>query len=403
MATKIDIEQKLSAQEILMLKAYLNIEGVRLDPSAMVGIGEKYQEVVHFSLDITYGTPEGLVHPMVGIITQADTCFNFTPNPNSPYVIRRIGDNGNLGLYRTDELICWVEFPLRPRYYGHMTSAGVEIQFIAPFLYRNNQVIFCYPYCHNWATGKQCRYCNFMPTVEAYRKLVGPPKLSLIREVCEYLRDHEDIYPMAPVYMPGLLPGRGAVEIALRYADIFRETFPNDPPPFWNLSTGVPEEFKDLDLISQAGYTHIGLHMEIWDKAWFEAVCPGKAEKIGRDKWLDGIIYASEVFGPRNIRCVFVAGIEPKESVLEGIDYLASKGVWGVALPWIPGPGSKLEGHRTPPPEWHAQIAKENVRIWEHHGFKFEEYDRGAAHGGGFYLLLQREAWLALREERGLL
>lgn len=69
-----------------------------------------------------------------------------------------------------------------------------------------------------------------------------------------------------------------------------------------------------------------------------------------------------------------VTGIEPKEKTLEGVEYLAGKGILSLTNAWNPNPGSKLEGHRTPSPEWHLDLAKKTYQIFKKAGFTYEQY-----------------------------
>ena len=86
--------------------------------------------------------------------------------------------------------------------------------------------------------------------------------------------------------------------------------------------------------------------------------------------------YEVDVFGRGRVKSNLVAGIEPKDSTLEGIEYLASKGVIGFASSWNPNPGSALEGHRSPEPAWYLDLYKKNVAILRKYGFTYEQiYD----------------------------
>ena len=86
--------------------------------------------------------------------------------------------------------------------------------------------------------------------------------------------------------------------------------------------------------------------------------------------------YEVEVFGKGRVRSNIVAGLEPKDSTLEGIEYLASKGVVAVATSWNPNPGSALEGHRSPEPAWHFDLYEKIAAIHRKYGFTDEQiYD----------------------------
>ncbi|HBS59427.1 MAG TPA: nitrogen fixation protein NifB, partial [Firmicutes bacterium] len=96
--------------------------------------------------------------------------------------------------------------------------------------------------------------------------------------------------------------------------------------------------------------------------------------------WVKALEYAVEVFGHGRVRSNIVGGIEPRKSTLEGVEYLASKGVVCFAGAWCPNPGSQLEGHRSPEPAWHFDLAKKIAAIFKKAGFTYEQlYDCAAA------------------------
>ena len=66
---------------------------------------------------------------------------------------------------------------------------------------------------------------------------------------------------------------------------------------------------------------------------------------------------ARDLLKPARALSSFVVGLEPMESVLKGIDYLSSEGVFPIMSPFIPMVGTEYEGKKAPEPEW----------IWEVH------------------------------------
>jgi hypothetical protein len=123
------------------------------------------------------------------------------------------------------------------------------------------------------------------------------------------------------------------------------------------------------------------MNIELWDKNFFNSIYPGKRDHCGGwDHWVKALEYAVDVFGWGRVRSNIVAGIEPKESTLAGVEYLASKGVICFAGAWCPNPGSALEGHRTPEPAWHWDMAKKVTSIFRKAGFTYDQlYDCSAA------------------------
>jgi biotin synthase-related radical SAM superfamily protein len=137
---------------------------------------------------------------------------------------------------------------------------------------------------------------------------------------------------------------------------------------------GAPLDLSVIEKYKEAGYRTIGINIEIWDKNIFKAICPGKEKECGGwEHWVKALEEAVEIFGHGRVRSSLVSGIEPRQSILEGVEYLASKGVICFAFPWCPNPGSALEGHRTPEPSWHFDISKKVAAIFKKAGFTYNQ------------------------------
>lgn len=138
---------------------------------------------------------------------------------------------------------------------------------------------------------------------------------------------------------------------------------------------GAPSHLSVIEKYREAGYEHIATNLEIWDENIFKTICPGKEQLCGgRKNWIEALKEEVSVFGKGNVRSIFVSGIEPKESILEGIEYLASIGVIAVPSIWKPCIGSALEGHRSPETEWHQDVIKRTYNIYKKYGFTLEQF-----------------------------
>jgi hypothetical protein len=117
------------------------------------------------------------------------------------------------------------------------------------------------------------------------------------------------------------------------------------------------------------------MNIEIWDKNIFKTVCPGKDKECGGwDHWVKALEYAVKVFGFGKVSSNIVSGIEPKESILQGVEYLASKGVICLAGVWRPSRGSSYEGHQSPTVDWHYDLTQKVTNIYRKAGFKYKEH-----------------------------
>ncbi len=132
-----------------------------------------------------------------------------------------------------------------------------------------------------------------------------------------------------------------------------------------------------------AGADSACYNLETWDAATFEACCPGKSKHVGRQRWIDGLLGAVEVFGRGNVGSAFVAGLELVPpgpclsheaflaSVLEGAAFLLDHGVVPLYSPLWPIDGTAYGiQHGIPPALYvtleqrlHALRAERGVRV----------------------------------------
>lgn len=101
-----------------------------------------------------------------------------------------------------------------------------------------------------------------------------------------------------------------------------------------------------------AGADSACYNLETWDAATFAACCPGKAHHVGRQRWIDGLLGAVEVFGRGNVGSAFVAGLELVPpgpcmsheaflaSVEEGASFLLDRGIVPLYSPLWPIDGT---------------------------------------------------------------
>jgi hypothetical protein len=101
-----------------------------------------------------------------------------------------------------------------------------------------------------------------------------------------------------------------------------------------------------------AGADSACYNLETWDAATFEACCPGKARYVGRQRWIDGLLGAVDVFGRGNVGSAFVAGLELVPpgpgmsddafiaSVVEGATFMLDHGVAPLYSPLWPVDGT---------------------------------------------------------------
>ena len=78
--------------------------------------------------------------------------------------------------------------------------------------------------------------------------------------------------------------------------------------------------------------------------------------------------HIADKFGPNRAFSAFVAGIEPLDSMLEGAEYLAARGIVPAFSVWMPPAGSTCGEHHPPGLDYYRQARCEFARLYRQHG-----------------------------------
>jgi biotin synthase-related radical SAM superfamily protein len=367
----------------LELKITLGVEGIAFDEEDLkkFPIGTEYAEQIHLLFDMdkhhhgdtelpaSFFLPHGLHVP-------------FRWDPESRF--RLAEEDGKPVLYRHKHRVAEIEFYRRPKLLDYNTSDGESFSHIAAFTPEGGIAVCFSNECDLKETGDDCKYCNINSTADAYRKdsifLKTPRQVGEVYAAAykEKLANHINL-------TGGFIPERREVEYYLDVADEIKNQTGVEEI-YGTAVIGAPLDLKVIEQYKQAGYTTIAMNIEIWDKDVFKAICPGKQKRCGGwEHWVKALETAAEIFGRGNVRSNIVAGIEPKESILEGIEHLASKGVLCYANAWCPNPGSALEGHRTPETAWHYDLTLKAAGIYRRYGYTTDQLYGGAGASGPFH------------------
>ena len=118
------------------------------------------------------------------------------------------------------------------------------------------------------------------------------------------------------------------------------------------LSIAPPEEEKYVDLLFEAGADQVGYDYEVFDHELYRQICPGKYEEIDKGKprqHYDRILsYSVQRGGANRTYTIFVVGMEPRDSVVAGVEKMCKMGVVPRMGVFRPIPGTPLEKHPVP-------------------------------------------------------
>lgn len=343
--------------KFLELKAELLIEGLCADESALKEAGKEYKEQNHGLFGWDFEDHVGM-HLPDDFILPDGTLVQFRKNSKSRYQITL--DKGELILSDGKNDICQVKWIPRPAYYNLRTSnnnAMVKIGQIGG----EDCLFFCYQnYCSHFSKHQECLFCNLVSTTNTYQSVFKKKDTDDIGEVAKAAFSEGIVKHV--LLTGGCFNHEKEIELVGKIIkSICKHTGFSKVP-----GTILPSPARNSDELKKyhdTGIGAIGFSMEIWDDKLYQAICPGKSKNISHEEFVDAVRLAVKIFGAGNVYGVFVMGLEPKHTLLEGVRELSAIGVNVVPFVWSPNPGSKLEGHRAPTSKWYVDTVLEAADI----------------------------------------
>ncbi|BDG02385.1 radical SAM protein [Anaeromyxobacter oryzae] len=362
----------------LELKAHVSQEGITFDPAIFdhADVGGEHQEQVHCLFEYDTDTHVGLELPPYLVLPHGLVAL-FNYNRRSPNRLER--DGKRFFLVRRDGEAIPVEFAKRPRYYRQETSDGTQMRTVA--VHNTDGVVFvAYSNeCSLKSTGKDCLFCNINATRDTYGDAEGV-RWKYPRQIGETIAAAYAEGARHLTISGGFVPERREVDYYLDVAESIKEQ--TGLEDFNGTACiGAPQDLSIIEKYKEVGYRTLAINIEVWNEHFFRAYCPGKEQLCGGQKhWIAALEHAVGVFGRGRVRSNMVGGLESKQSTLEGIEALTAKGIIAISPAWFPNPGSALEGHRSPEPEWHLDVARKTVALYRKVGFTWDQiYDANAA------------------------
>ncbi len=389
--------------DALKLKVALDIEGVSLSGHAADKLREeKKLRILEYCAPGKFATTKKYYDIINPARLKHDFGIYLLTDSNSPYEL--VEEGGVFGITHRGKYLTDISFDEEPEFYGKKTKDGTRMKDIARD--RSNSkldksIVICYSEeCAVKDKGQTCLFCTF----NAKKKTDGVddvPVWKYPHQIGETVKAAYDEGYKHLTITGGFIPERRELEYYLDVAESIKEALGTDT---FNGTAciGAPLDFSVIDKYKEAGFSTIAFNTEVWGKQYFEIVCPGKVEACGGyDNWIKAIEYAVQVFGKGRVRSNFVAGLQPKEVLYEGFEYLASIGVVTIASSFKAYGGSPLEGHRTPTVDWHWEMQLRHAQILQKYGRTYEEVFNAAPARFPVHDILQIEdgSWQGYKKE----
>ena len=134
-----------------------------------------------------------------------------------------------------------------------------------------------------------------------------------------------------------------------------------------------PDDFAEMYKWKELGINASKFDLEVMDPAFFAAVCPGKYAYRPLEHWKEAQDASLEIFGPgRGTVTSLVVGMEPMDSLIEGIDERLSKGIFPIPLNFVPTSGSAFGRFRPPTAAWSVEAPQKTADCFFRHADKLD-------------------------------
>ena len=374
-------ESHPNAPRNIILKTDALRRGVTFSREAM----EKLQDPINYDLSISIEFQWHMVDQTTKYLIPyiyylSDGTFIGTrvaPPEDDPYLIELADDKF---------FICWPDgeaieeiFFLGPyQHAGKALSSGVKCEMVAQSGWRTFYFVPVH-HCSYWNTNDECRFCDLdyfakhmMKMGRGFKTRQTPD--DIYEATCEVLKDESryqhcfsnsgsdprDNYAWDFQYN---------LEIISAINRAAKDVLGIERFPIYLVM--APQPKNKLRELYDAGVCAFGNYLETWDTEQFKLTCPGKAKFLGRNEFIKRMLDGVDIFGPGNVACGFVIGVEMAPppygfedvedalaSSLEGYTFLIDKGVIPLGTNWSIEPGTHFYklGAKQPPLEFWVRL-----------------------------------------------
>ena len=257
----------------------------------------------------------------------------------SPYVLR--GGRGQFEIRdERDGQTYRARVPPRPVWYGWETSRGTPMARVG-VLQGTYLGIYINPVCAFWESGLNCRFCTTGHNVggaESAAKTIAD-----VVETCGAAREHSGA---TFVHLNGGFQGGHA----LTSVEPFVAAIKQEVGMLVGVQLTPERQLSRYDRLIELGVDHFSFCIELMDREWFARVCPGKARTLGHDLFFQAMEYCAARLPRGAVSGELIAGIEPVERTIDGIERIAAAGAFPTVCIFRPTVGSDMA--ECPPPNY---------------------------------------------------
>ncbi|MCX7877472.1 MAG: hypothetical protein N2510_02400 [Ignavibacteria bacterium] len=268
----------------------------------------------------------------------------------------RIIDNILVLQDRANRIVCSSDFLSLPPFADDKTSDGTSFRDIVVYNGVCNLNFTWNYFCDYFRTGNACRFCNLTPAQDFYpeENITNSYKNAVqIADVIETVKlYHTDPKVILTRGTPHEKHGLGGT---IQILEELSKRFPfnghkNRTKVLFTISP--TKNINDVKLMYETGMHSVSFNFEVFDKGYWKAIVPGKDKYIGRDLWEASLVEAVKYFGEGRVFSAMIAGLEPRQTLLDGVRWCCERGIIPIVVPFSPETGSQFEGFRPPTYKW---------------------------------------------------
>ena len=129
-----------------------------------------------------------------------------------------------------------------------------------------------------------------------------------------------------------------------------------------------PQRKEDVEDYVRAGVTEFAFNMEVYDRSLALQYMPGKG-RFTREQYFQALSWATDLLGCTGaVRCSFIAGLEPMDSLLQGIEAVCRRGAAPILSAFRPIPFTDMAETIPPSNEWLMELTKQAEKICQRYG-----------------------------------
>jgi hypothetical protein len=232
-----------------------------------------------------------------------------------------------------------VEIPREPAWYTRTTSRGIPMNRVGVLqgtylgIYVNMVCTFW-----NYNPALNCRFCTTGNNVGEHEVLD-----KAVSDVVEVARAARDESGVTFVHLNAGFQGTRGVQFAEPYIAALKEL-----GVLVGAQLAPEKDFSRYDRLIDMGVDHISFCLEFVEPEWFAKICPGKEKVLGQQIFFDSIAYCARRMNKGAVSGEIIAGVEPIEATLKGIDWIADHGAFPTVCIFRPTVGADMEQWPSP-------------------------------------------------------